>query len=51
MIDWAIRSHVQLPEHSLLGTVEDKLGHLLVIRIFLEESLSDEESTHHNNGF
>lgn len=51
IIYWAILSHVQLPEHSLLVTVEDKLGHFLIICVFLEESLSDEESTHHDDCF
>lgn len=32
-------------------TVEDELGHFFVLRVFLEESLSDEDSTHHNDSF
>lgn len=30
-------------------TIEDELGHFLVVRVFLEESFSDEDSTHHND--
>lgn len=33
MINW-VGSHVQLPEHSFLVTVEDKLGHFFVFGVF-----------------
>lgn len=51
MIDWVVRSHVQLPEHSLLGAVEDELGHSFIIVIIIQKALSDENSAYHDDGF